>query len=160
MTQEDKMTLPNDMLLADVVSLLSSGHTVTLRAKGDSMFPFIVGGRDCVVLQRSRSVRVDDIVLARLPGRRYVLHRVYGTAGDTFVLMGDGNVCGTELCRAEDVCGTVLKIIRDGRYVVCRSPQEMRRVRLWKGLLPVRRYILALCRRWRRWRRGKGNKGK
>lgn len=154
------MTLPNDMLLADVVSLLSSGHTVTLRAKGDSMFPFIVGGRDCVVLQRSRSVRVDDIVLARLPGRGYVLHRVYGTAADTFVLMGDGNVCGTELCRTEDVCGTVLKIIRDGRYVVCRSPQEMRRVRLWKGLLPVRRYILALCRRWRRWRRGKGNKGK
>lgn len=89
-----------------------------------------------------------------------MLHRVYGTAADTFVLMGDGNVCGTELCRAEDVCGTVLKIIRDGRYVVCRSPQEMRRVRLWKGLLPVRRYILALCRRWRRWRRGKGNKGK
>ena len=75
MTQEEKVTLPNDMLLADVVSLLSSGHTVTLRAKGDSMFPFIVGGRDCVVLQRSRSVRVDDIVLARLPGRGYVLHR-------------------------------------------------------------------------------------
>ena len=44
MTQEEKVTLPNDMLLADVVSLLSSGHTVTLRAKGDSMFPFIVGG--------------------------------------------------------------------------------------------------------------------
>lgn len=114
MTQEDKMTLPNDMLLADVVSLLSSGHTVTLRAKGDSMFPFIVGGRDCVVLQRSRSVRVDDIVLARLPGRGYVLHRVYGTAADTFVLMGDGNVCGTELCRAEDVCGTVLKSYATG----------------------------------------------
>ena len=156
MTQEEKVTLPNDMLLADVVSLLSSGHTVTLRAKGDSMFPFIVGGRDCVVLQRSRS----DIVLARLPGRGYVLHRVYSTAADAFVLMGDGNVCGTELCRAEDVCATVVKIIRDGRYVVCRSPQEMRRVRLWKGLLPVRRYILALCRRWRRWRRGKGNTGK
>lgn len=154
------MTLPNDTLLADVVSLLSSGHTVTLRAKGDSMFPFIVGDRDCVVLQRSRSARVDDIVLARLPGRGYVLHRVYGTTGDSFVLMGDGNVCGTELCRAENVCGTVLKIIRDGRYVVCSSAQERRRVRLWKGLLPIRRYILAMCHRWRRWRRRKGNTGK
>lgn len=149
MTQEEKVTMPNDMLLADVVSLLSSGHTVTLRAKGDSMFPFIVGDRDCVVLQRSRSVRVDDIVLAHLPGRSYVLHRVYGTATDGFVLMGDGNVCGT-----------VLKIIRDGRHAACRSPQEMRSVRLWKWLLSVRRYILALCRRWRRWRHGKWNIGK
>lgn len=43
MTQEEKVTLPNDMLLADVVSLLSSGHTVTLRAKGDSMFPLARG---------------------------------------------------------------------------------------------------------------------
>ncbi|MCS2370904.1 hypothetical protein NXV03_12595 [Phocaeicola vulgatus] len=29
-----------------------------------------------------------------------------------------------------------------------------------EGAAPVRRYILALCRRWRRWRRGKGNTGK
>ena len=46
------MIIPNNILFDDVVSMLSKGHTVTLRAKGNSMFPFIVGGRDCVVLQK------------------------------------------------------------------------------------------------------------
>jgi hypothetical protein len=40
------MIIPNNVLFDDVVSMLSKGHTVTLRAKGNSMFPFIIGGRD------------------------------------------------------------------------------------------------------------------
>lgn len=51
------MIIPNNVLFDDVVSMLSKGHTVTLRAKGNSMFPFIIGGRDCVVLQKAVAYR-------------------------------------------------------------------------------------------------------
>lgn len=157
MTQEEKVVISNDILFADVISLLSAGHTVTLRAKGDSMFPFIVGDRDCVVLQKIGSVQERDIVLARLNGKGYVLHRVYRIAGDDIILMGDGNVCAKERCRAEDICGTVLEIIRGGQHITCRSLKERWKVRFWKVLLPVRRYILGIHRRWRQWSRGREN---
>lgn len=157
MEQEEKAVISNDILFADVISLLSAGHTVTLRAKGDSMFPFIVGDRDCVVLQKSRSVQEGDIVLARLHGKSYVLHRVYRMSGDDIILMGDGNVCGKEWCRAEDICGTALKIIRNRRHITCCSPKERWKVRFWKVLLPVRRYILGIYRHWRQWSRGREN---
>lgn len=157
MTQKEKVVIPNDILLADVVSMLSAGHTVTLRAKGDSMFPFIVGDRDCVVLQKSGNVQEGDIVLARLYGKGYVLHRVYRMSGDDIILMGDGNVCAKERCRAEDICGTALKIIRGGRHITCCSPKERWKVRFWKMLLPVRRPILGIYRHWQQWNRGREN---
>ena len=145
------MIIPNNILFDDVVSMLSKGHTVTLRARGNSMFPFIVGGRDCVVLQKVVCIQEGDIVLAHLEGKRYVLHRIYYMNKDEIVLMGDGNVRGRERCHPEDVCGVVQKIIRNGRFISCHSLKEQRNVRFWKKLLPLRRYILAIWHRWERW---------
>lgn len=145
------MIIPNNVLFDDVVSMLSKGHTVTLRAKGNSMFPFIVGGRDCVVLQKAVCIQEGDIVLARLEGKRYVLHRIYYMNKDEIVLMGDGNVRSRERCHLEDVCGVVQKIIRNGCSISRHSLKEQRNVRLWKKLLPLRRYILGIWHRWRRW---------
>ena len=63
------MELANEILFPEVAALLEEGHTVTLKAKGTSMMPFIVGGRDSVVLQKADRVAVGDIVLARLDDR-------------------------------------------------------------------------------------------
>lgn len=142
------MLLPNHLLFADVKALLSEGYTVTLRAKGTSMFPFIVGGRDSVTLQKRKHVCKGDIVLVLIPEKTYVLHRVYRVEGDIFVLMGDGNVYVTETCRKEDILGTVLTIIRNGRLVDCSSPAESLKARFWRLSLPVRRYLLPICRWW------------
>lgn len=143
----ESFMLPNEILLSEVKELLSEGHTVTLRAKGDSMFPFIRGGRDCVVLQKPVQVQTGDIVLACLPGKRYVLHRIRSMNHEQVVLMGDGNIRGMEICHREDIAGKVLQIIRNNRHVDCSSPAEKRKVRIWQCLFPLRRYILAVYRR-------------
>lgn len=146
MLQNEKITLPDALLLSEVASMLSEGHAVTLHAKGNSMFPFIVGGRDSVVLQRIKKLYRGDIVLACLSGGHYVLHRIHRMENEKITLLGDGNI-GTESCRPADVCGTVVKIIRNGRHVRCSSRGERCRVRMWRALLPLRRLILAVCRR-------------
>lgn len=133
--------LPNEVLLPEVAALLAAGSDVTLLTKGNSMLPFIRGGRDRVVLRRQDGMAAGDIVLARIGGR-YVLHRVLGVSGTHLTLMGDGNIRGTESCMASDVIGTVVEIIRpDGRRC---SPGKGR---VWRALKPVRRYILAIYRR-------------
>jgi Peptidase S24-like. len=150
MTLPEKIILPNGLLLSDVAAMLSEGRSVLLRAKGNSMYPFIVGGRDKVVLQKEKQIRVGDIVLAYLGEKGYVLHRIYRIEDKRIVLMGDGNVSVTETCLQENICGKVLKIVRNGRYVDCDSPGECRKVRVWSALRPFRRYILAACRYWRK----------
>ena len=68
----------------EVSQMLQSGNSVTLRAKGNSMLPFIMEERDTVVLQKAEAFAVGSVVLACLPGNRYVLHRVYRMKGRTY----------------------------------------------------------------------------
>lgn len=133
--------LPNDILLSRAEAFLNEGREVVIRAKGSSMLPFIHGDRDSVVLKKCDDLSVGDIVLVRLPGR-YVMHRIISISQDIFVMMGDGNVTGTEVFRRGDVLGKVIWIVReDGRHI---KPGNGR---LWRKLLPIRRYLLAVYRR-------------
>lgn len=140
-----KTTIPNDILLAEVGRLLQDGGNVELKTSGDSMEPFIRGGRDSVLLRKMSAdfIEEGDIVLAEISDGHYVLHRVIKVEGKTLTLMGDGNVSGVERCKSDKVCGVVLKIIKhSGREV---TPGK---AFVWRKLGPLpRRYLLALYRR-------------
>lgn len=144
--QPDELPVNNDAFFAEVEQMLAQGHSVTLRGRGGSMYPFIADGRDSVVLSRAAGLQVGDIVLARVPGKGYVLHRIYRLQGDRLTLMGDGNLQATEQCRKADVRGRVTEILRGGRRVECGSRAERFRAACWRKLLPVRRYLLRVCR--------------
>lgn len=142
----DELLVDNPLFFMEVRRMLSRNHSVTVRAKGNSMFPFILDGCDEVVLHRSTDIKAGDIVLAELQDSRYVLHRVYRVQGDRVMLMGDGNLQATESCQKENIVGTVVQIIRGGRFVDCTSKAAYRRAALWRRLLPVRRYLLYVLR--------------
>ncbi len=100
------------------------------------MFPFLTDGEQVTV--RSRGVyRAGDIVFAKLaPTDQAVLHYIAGEEGEYYKLMGAANLCRVELCRKTDVAGGL------------EHPQvSPRKVRLWHALLPLRRYMLWLCRK-------------
>lgn len=137
----DKITIPNEILIPEVGRLLAEGREVEMRPKGNSMLPFIRQEKDNVVLRKKDKVEKGDIVLVDLGGR-YVLHRIIAEDGERLTLMGDGNVRGTESCTKDKVLGTVVKIVRPGGKSVTPSKGK-----LWKALLPIRRYLLAFYRR-------------
>jgi SOS-response transcriptional repressor LexA len=137
----NKMVVPNEILLEEAADLLSRGIEVILMTKGNSMLPFIRGEKDSVNLKKYDTVKVGDIVLARIAPHRYVLHRIFAIDGDQLTLMGDGNLLGTESCRSSDVLGTVHEIIRPNGSV-----KRVTDGSLWRKLLPVRRYLLWIYR--------------
>lgn len=138
----DKKVIANEIILEDADTLLKEGREVTLRPLGNSMLPFIRGGRDSVRLKKMPSVAVGDMILVRLQGPRYVLHRLIRKEGENLTLMGDGNIAGTESCTEKDVIGTVVAIEKDRRVV---KPGNGR----WWRCIPlfIRRYLLAIYRR-------------
>lgn len=125
-----------------VESFLKEGKEVRITPKGDSMRPFIIGGRDSVVLTSlTRSPEVGDIVLAMVKGR-YIIHRVIMVEGSRLTLMGDGNVKGTERCVVDDVKGIVSEIHKEsGRRV------KPGKGRIWRLLLPIRKVLLVIHKR-------------
>lgn len=139
-----RMEVPNAILLGHVKEALQVGHTATINVKGYSMRPFLENSKDKVRLAPPGVLRVGDAVLAEIARDVYVLHRIIIIDGDSVTLMGDGNLCGTEQCRKDDVVGVVTHYYHRGRMIAASDPRFRRRVRLWGKLLPWRRYLLYI----------------
>lgn len=141
------ISLDNAQFLPHVCQLVDEGHAVSLLAKGNSMRPFIENERDVVVLGRAESVKVGDVVLAELTKGHYVLHRIDRIEGNMVRLRGDGNIRQTEQCRLTDVRAVMVKVVRKGREYPVDSLTWRLYSQVWTSLLPMRRYLLALYRR-------------
>jgi hypothetical protein len=145
----NKVVVPNSILLGEVKSMLAEGKDVVIPTKGNSMLPFIRGGRDSVNLRRLDTLEVGDIVLAEIREGVYVLHRVFAVDGDSVTLKGDGNLRNVEQCRRSDIAGTALSILKEnGREADCRGRKAMRRARAWRTMPTLfRRVFLGIYRR-------------
>ena len=138
----------DEQIITDAVRLVNEGLAVTMLVKGHSMLPFILGGLESVVLTKPGTVKPGDVVLARLADGHFVLHRVMEVLPGRVELMGDGNLVGREICRPEDVLARADEVVgEDGRHRRLDTPKMLRRARLWRRLLPMRRWILAVYKR-------------
>ena len=140
--------ITDEQIIEAAIRLVEDGVSVTFPVNGNSMLPFIIGGKESVILQKPELPKVGDVVLAWVEKCRYVVHRIIRIDGDHVTLMGDGNLSGTEHCTLKDVKAKVTHVVgADERPhdLYCR----WRRVaaRLWWHLRPVRRYILAIYKR-------------
>ena len=140
--------LPNNEIIRNLIKLVHEGQRVTLPVKGNSMLPFIIGGRESVELVKPETVAVGDVVLAWINGNRFVIHRIIRIEGNQVQLMGDGNLSAEEYCQISDVKARAEYVITPhGKRRYLYTPQRIRLSLLWKKLLPVRRWILAVYRR-------------
>lgn len=139
-----RVIIQNAIIFSEVAKLVSNGESVTIKTKGNSMLPFISGERDSVVLAKTDNIKLYDIVLAIVNENQYVLHRVIKIMGNKLILMGDGNLKGCEICTIENVIATAIEVIGDNREYSCRDNKYIRRAKIWKVLLPIRKYLLAI----------------
>lgn len=140
------MRIANDILIPELARLLNEEKEVRFTPSGNSMRPFIEGEQDSVILSSfHRAPRRGDIILARVTasnGRQtYVLHRLVRVEGTNYILQGDGNLSGEEVCAREDIIGRVIAV---------ETPKGRRKLLtrgfLWHCLLPFRHYLLKIYR--------------
>lgn len=144
--QTARKEYPNDALLGLVCrKMQEQGNDATIIVKGYSMRPFLEHERDKVVLTPvARPLRVADAVLAEIEPGHYVLHRIIKLEGEHVTLMGDGNIRGTEHCMVKDVRALVTHYVRPRRTLPASDAKLQRRIRIWRKLLPIRRYLLLI----------------
>ena len=145
------MRIENDILIPELARLLAEGKEVRFTPSGVSMRPFIEGDKDSVVLSPlDSSPKKGDLLLAEATAsggqKKYVLHRLIGIEGaetsePLYILMGDGNLSGTESCTRTGIIGRVTRIeTSSGRT------KPLTRGRLWLRLKPHRSFLLKLYR--------------
>lgn len=140
--------MTDEQIIQEAVRLVQDGVSVTFPVKGRSMLPFIIGGRESVVLQKTGSLQRGQVVLAQVGPGRYVVHRIIKAEPDRITLMGDGNVRGTESCTPANVLAIATHVVdENGRRRPLITRGQLAKARLWYGIRPLRRIILAILRR-------------
>ena len=135
------------IILSEAIRMVNEGIAVTFPVNGRSMLPFIVGGRDSVVLVKNRQLKVGEIVLAKTD-RGQVIHRVVALDGEHVTLMGDGNLVGREYCEVSQVEAFVSHVVRGNRKTISVDGVGWKFFsKIWFLMLPFRRYLLAFYRR-------------
>lgn len=145
------MRVENDILIPELARLLAEGKEVRFTPSGVSMRPFIEGDKDSVVLSPlDSSPKKGDLLLAEATAsdgqKKYVLHRLIDIEGaetgePLYILMGDGNLSGTESCTRAGIIGRVTRIeTPSGRT------KTLTRGKLWLRLKPHRPFLLKLYR--------------
>ena len=148
MEHKEIKTLPNNDVIAGVITALETVPRVILPVRGISMLPFIIGDLDSVELVKAQLVEVGDVVLAWINNSRYVVHRIIKIDGDNVQLMGDGNLSGNEYCKISEVVAKAEYVVcPNGKRTYLYSPGQIRASRLWWKIKPLRRWILAIYRR-------------
>lgn len=133
-------------LFPDIQRFLSKGYKVKIDVYGYSMLPFIIGGRDKVVLKKKETYAQNDIVLAEIKPGFYVIHRIISIKNKRVTLMGDGNCCQTECCDQTYIIAKIITIIRNKKEIACDTFPMRRKVYLWKQLIAFRKYLLIMYR--------------
>ena len=140
--------MTDNEIIEEAVRLVREGVSVTLPVNGNSMLPFIIGGKESVILHGPGLIDVGDVVLAWVDGCRYVVHRIVRIDGERVTLMGDGNLVGTEHCLLNDIKARVTHVVSaDNKKRDLYSRWRVRAAKLWYWLRPIRRYLLAIYRR-------------
>ena len=140
--------MTDEQIIQEAVRLVQDGVSVTFPVKGRSMLPFIIGGRESVILQKPGSLQRGQVVLAQVGPDRYVVHRIIKIEPDRIILMGDGNICGTESCTPSNVLAIATHVVDEkGKRRTLESKGQIFKARVWYLIRPFRRIILGVLRR-------------
>ena len=149
MTTSESRIIENNLFFNEVAERLNAGERVRIRAKGNSMLPFIRNSKDMIILSKPdiHSLQKGRLLLVHLADGRYVLHRVKKTEENSILLQGDGNLSIFERCSPRDVIAEVVCVIRNGKAIEQGSFRWNLYRCLWPGNYLMRRIFLALYRR-------------
>ncbi len=135
------MTGTAQIVWESIALIVREKGIANIPVNGRSMLPFIVGGEDWVLLKRPETLKVGDVVFADTKEKGYVIHRIDSIAADgTYALLGDGNLGFREHCQLADIKAIAVEVIKpDGRH---KPLGYGFRAKMWRRLLPIRRYLL------------------
>ncbi len=138
-------------LLPFIEEAFSKDMTFKIPVTGTSMNPFLVEGRDYVLIKKPQlPLELGDVPLYRRDNGAFVLHRVVDKTGNGYVMCGDNQFILEKGIEDRHIIGVMCAVCRDGKtfdvddeeYVKLKNKY----VRNVKTRYPIRRLKYKLYR--------------
>lgn len=140
--------ISSDALFSAMERQFAENRQAIFTVTGMSMWPFLCGGRDCVILKRcdTAKLRQGDVVLLQTQIGTYMLHRVTALKPDRFETTGDGNCFRDGFFPLSCIRAQMSGCIRKGKTISCDARLWCAASAVWTRLYPVRRHLLRMLR--------------
>ena len=140
-------------LLPFIEEAFSKDMTFKIPITGTSMNPFLVEGRDYVLIEKpSLPLEIGDVPLYRRDNGTFVLHRVVDKTEKGYVMCGDNQFILERGIKDEHIIGVVSEIVRDGKTLSVTDADYVeyknKYVKNVGTRYPVRRLKYKLYRLW------------
>lgn len=134
-----------DKWLPIFLNQLNNGKKIRLSPSGNSMYPFIFGGRDAVILEKiDRPLRRGDICMYRRDNGLHVLHRIFRINARGIYMIGDHQVQVEGPLRQDQMLAVACKMIRKDHEMDCTSGKVKMLSDIWLALRLVRPVFFIL----------------
>lgn len=145
---EKSQTISADEWMPLIQEYLKERKQYKISPSGSSMCPFIVGGRDEVVLSSLPTrLKKGDVVWYRRENGIHVLHRIYRIQNQEYYMVGDNQTeVEGPLCQNQ-ILGFVTQIYRKNKVINCDSYWYRLVTLLWLWLRPFRPIVLYVIQR-------------
>lgn len=139
-------TIDNRVLFCEIERMLAEGRQASFTVTGYSMYPFLVSGRDSVIIESldGKKPEKGDILLFRPLPDQYMLHRVTKLTEEGFETTGDRNSFRDGFFPYDCIIGKVTAIIRKGRKIPCSGGSYRLLYKTWGMLFPFRKTLIHL----------------
>lgn len=129
---------------------VKSGNFV-IHSHGVSMWPMIRNGKDSVrIVPVEGRLDKNDIPLYKDNRGRYVIHRIVKVTDTGYVICGDGLYEREYDITDKNIIGRVEGFFRKEKYISCDSKGYKLYVKIWVGLIFMRKPIIWTVRKIRR----------
>lgn len=106
-----------------ILELLAEGKEVPLTITGSSMLPFLVSGRDIILLSPiKKEVRRGDIILFRRDNGQFVVHRIRHYREEGYYFLGDAQQVLEGPIDRKQLLGVVTRVKRKGKWIQAGNP--------------------------------------
>ena len=121
------------------------GGTFSFYPRGTSMQPFLVQGRDKVILSPApEHLKKYRMVLYQRDNGAYVIHRIVEAEGAVYTMRGDNQYYVETGIRREQILGLVTAVERDGKIRNMETFKELLPVIFWVETTRIRRKLNRL----------------
>lgn len=140
-------TVDTQIFLDMVKEMVQGGRDVPITITGNSMSPFLIHGRDRVLLSKiSRSLHKGDMVLYQRENGQYVMHRIryINRKRNEYYMIGDAQNLTEGPLREEQIAAVVTSVFRKGRVLQPGDFWWEFFRRIWLHIVPFRRYAVRI----------------
>lgn len=144
--QKQKKIVDTNTYMSVFRELLSEGREVSLTITGSSMSPFIVHGRDAILITPPDGTwKKGDMAFFQRDNGQYVMHRICRIEDDgNCFFIGDAQQIIEGSVRPEQIFGKITAVRRKGKWIQAGSFWWEFFEHIWLNIIPFRGFFVKL----------------